>query len=175
MRKIKGLKYCINSTNSFKGIPFFRKLSLVTFTKENEKIAEFKRKKNLYSIDFGNSEKIKLSLKDRHGEEFKISDLKENQSWSFFNPNKNFSIFSKSPDYLIESKNVKIELKSRNSSLIYSIDKKVVGRIEEKKMFFGNGTYRIDVFDDNYEKILISACCIELIRYHILKVYETGD
>lgn len=76
---------------------------------------------------------------------------------------------------MIESLNTKIDIDIRNSSLIYLIEKNIIGRIEGENILFKNGTNRIDVFDEKYERILISACCVELIRCHILKVYEPNE
>jgi hypothetical protein len=171
MSKIKGLKYSIDSENHFKGIPFFKKLKKTVFLKSDSQVAEFLIDKNHYSINFPNSEKIEISC-DKIGTEFKIIDLADNQTWFFSNPNRGFSIFRTSPQYLIESSNIKIDIDIRNISLIYGIEKNIIGRIEDKNILFKNGTNRIDVFDKKYERILISACCVELIRYYVLKVYE---
>lgn len=175
MRTIKGLKYSINSENHFKGIPFFKKLKTTIFLISENQVAEFLIDKNHYSIIFPNSEKIEIYCENEIGTEFKIIDLADGRTWGFSDPNKGFSILKKSPEYLIESSNIKIDIDIRNSSLIYSIEKNIIGRIEDKNILFKNGTNRIDVFDEKYERILISACCVELIRYHILKIYEPND
>lgn len=170
MSEIKGLKYSIDSENHFKGIPFFKKLKKTVFLKSDSQVAEFLVDKKYYSINFPNSEKIEISC-DKIGTEFKIMDLADNQTWYFSDPNRGFSFFRISPQYLIESSNIKIGIDIRNNSLIYVIEKNIIGRIEDKNILFNNGTNRIDVFDEKYERILISACCVELIRYHLLNVY----
>ncbi|WP_281239953.1 hypothetical protein [Flavobacterium praedii] len=175
MSETKDLKYSINSENHFQGIPFFKKLKTVSFLRFDNQVAEFLIDKKHYSVNFQNSEKIEIYCEDKIGTEFKITDVAENRTWIFSNPNKTFSIFKKSPDYLIESSNIKIDIDIRNNSLIYLIENNIIGRIEDKNILFKNGTNRIDVFDEKYERILISACCVELIRYHILKFYEPNE
>ena len=175
MSEIKGLKYSINSENHFKGIPFFKKLKTASFLRSDNQVAEFLIDKNHFSVNFPNSEKIEIYCENKIGTEFKITDLADSRTWTFSNPNKSFSIFKKSPEYLLESSNIKIDIDIRNSSLIYLIEKNIIGRIEDKNILFKNGTNRIDVFDEKYERILISACCVELIRHHILKVYEPNE
>ncbi len=175
MRKIKHLKYSINSKTKFKGIPLFRKLRKVNFLKSDKLVAEFLIDENKYVINFANSEKIEIYYKNEIDAEFKITELINNRTWTLYNPNKSFSINDRSPNYLLESSNEKIEINIHNQSDIYLIDKKIIGRIEDKNILFKNGNYRIDIFNEKYEKILISACCIKLIDYHILKTYETND
>ncbi len=175
MRKIEGLKYSIDSKNHFKGIPFLKKLKKVTFLISDNQVAEFLIDRNHYSINFPNSGRIEISCKNKIGTKFEITEIVDNRTWTFSNQNKVFSVLKKSSEYLIESSSTKIEIDIRNSSLIYLIDKKIIGRIEDRNILLKNGTNRIDVFDEKYEKVLISACCVELIRYHILKIYEPND
>jgi len=175
LKKIKGLKYSIDSVNHFTGIPFFRKLRKVQFFISDNEVAEFMVNKNLYEITFADSDKIEIHCENEIGSEFKIMDFADNRTWTFSNPNKNFSLLKKSPEYLMESSNASIEIDIKNSSMIYSIDQKIIGRIEDKNTLFKNGTNRVDIFDEKYKRVLISACCVELIRYHILKVYEPND
>lgn len=175
LKKIKGLEYSIDSVNHFTGIPFFRKLRKVQFLISDKEIAEFIVDKNQYEIKFSDSDKIKIYCENEIGSEFKITDLANTRTWTFSNPNKNFSLLKKSPEYLMESSNTSIGIDIKNSSMIYSINQKIIGRIEDKNILFKNGTNIIDVFDEKYKRVLISACCVELIRYHILKVYEPND
>ena len=175
MRKIKGLKYSIDSENHFKGIPFFRKLRKVDFRISDKQVAELIIDRNQYKINFVNSDKMEIVCENKHGTEFKLSDLNSKRVYTFFNPNKGFPIFKQASDFLIKSNESEIEISNRNGSFIYTIEEKLIGRIEEKNMFIRKGNFRIDVFDEVQKKKLIGACCIELIRYHILKVYEPLD
>jgi hypothetical protein len=172
LREIKDLIYSIDSENHFKGIPFFRKLRKVDFLISDKKIAEFIIAKNQYIINYIDSEKMVIYCENKIENEFKITDSKNSQIWSFFNPNKSFSIFKNTPNNVIKSTETEIEINNRNASLFYSIEKKLIGRIEEKNIIFRNGNYKIDVFEENQKRILIGACCVELIQYHILKIYE---
>jgi hypothetical protein len=172
LRKIKDLKYSIDSVNYCEGIPFFRKLRKVDFLICDKKIAEFAINKNQYIINFIDAEKMEIYAENKIGTEFKINDSKNGQIWRFFNPNKNFSFFKQVPDYLIKSNEIEIEINNRNGSFIYSIEKKLIGRIEDKNIVFKNGNYIIDILDENQMRIIISACCVEIIRCHILKIYE---
>lgn len=175
MKNIKDLKYCINSKNYFKGIPFLKKLISVSFFKEDKKIAELIRNKNEFYINFNDTQKFKLSLEDKYGQKYQVNDLQKKVTWSYLNPNKNFSLFPKEPDYLFKSPTTTVKINYKSNSTIYSIEKNIIGRIEYKNIYFVNGAFRIDVFDENYEKILVCACCIKLIDYHILKTYLTND
>ena len=136
----------------------------------DEKIAEFVINKKQYIINFVDAEKMEIYAENKIGTEFKIKDSKNGQIWSFFDPNKSFSFFKQVPNYLIKSN--EIEINNRNGSFIYSIEKKIIGRIEDKNIVFKNENYIIDVLDENQTRIIISACCVEIIRCLILKIYE---
>ena len=172
MRTIKDLKYSIDSVNYWKGIPFFRKLRKVDFLIFDKKIAEFVINKNEFIINFIDAEKIEIYSENKIGTEFKIKDSKNGQVWEFFSPNESLSFFEKTPNYLIKSNEIVIEINNRNGSFIYSIEKKLIGRIEDKYIIFKNGSYVIDILDENQTRIIIGACCVEIVRCHILKIYE---
>lgn len=138
----------------------------------DKKIAEFIINKNQYLINFIDAGKMEIYAENKIGTEFKIKDSKNDQIWSFLNPNKSFSFFKRVPNYLIKSNEIEIEINNRNGSFIYSIENKLIGRIEDKNIVFKNGNYIIDVLDENQTRIIIGACCIEIIRCYILKIYE---
>ena len=175
MQKVKKLKYCIDTRNHFKGFPFFRKLRRVSFLKSDKQIAELRIDRDIYSLIFTDLERVEISCKKQIGTEYIINDLTNNQEWTFSNPNKDFSLLKKSPEYLLESPNTRIEIDVQNGSFIYSSEKNIIGRIEDKNILIQNGTKRIDVFDEKHNRVLIIACSIELISHHILKVYESND
>lgn len=173
MRQIKGLKYSIDSKNYFSGVPFFRTLKNVKFLIENKKIAEFIIDKNSYLINFSDNDQMKIICNNQIGTEFHLTETINNQTWLFSQSNKKFSFFQKKPLYLIKCNKIEVKINIHNNSLLYSIDDQLIGRVENKNILFLSESKTIDVLNEEYLKFLVGANCIELIREHIFKIYES--